>query len=128
MVTFHSPQINLYVEDLDVSKKFYSKLGFAVTFEAIIEETVTHYEMKLDGFNLGIATKKSAKDVHGLNPGKNSGSELVLWVEDTDKAYDYLINLGGKGSSEPHDFLGHLRSAWVEDPDGNPIQIVSKTD
>jgi hypothetical protein len=27
--------------------------------------------------------------------------------------------------SEPHDFLDHrLRVGWVQDPDGNPIQIV----
>ncbi len=126
MIKFSSPQINLYVDDLEVSKHFYTKLGFTVTFQAIIDGVVTHYEMQLDGFKLGVATKKSAQEVHGLKPGKNSGSELVLWVEDTDKAYEYLISLGERPTSEPHNFLGSLRSGWVEDPDGNPIEIVSK--
>ena len=27
---------------------------------------------------------------------------------------------------EPHDFLDSLRAAWVADPDGNPVQIVTR--
>lgn len=123
---FASPQINLYVENLEVSKKFYEKLGFKLTFTAEMEGKAVHHELKLDGFTLGIATKESTREVHGLTPGKNSGCEIVLWTEDTDAAIQFLVENGAVVLSEPHDFLGHLRSGWVQDPDGNPIQIVCK--
>lgn len=123
---FSSPQVNLYVDDLDGSRTFYEKLGFELKFTAEIEGKEAHHELRLDGFTLGIATKESTKQVHGLNPGKNSGSEMVLWTEDTDLAIQFLVENGATMLSEPHDFLDKLRSGWVQDPDGNPIQIVSE--
>ncbi|MCO7126984.1 VOC family protein [Sporolactobacillus shoreicorticis] len=123
---FKTPQINLYVENLDVSKAFYEKLGFTLTFTATIEDQAVHHELQMDGFTLGIATKDSAREVHGLIPGANSGCELVVWTENTDSAIHYLLKNGAQLLSEPHDFLGHLRSGWIRDPDGNPIQVVCK--
>ncbi len=126
---FETPQINLYVDDLEVSRKFYEKIGFNITFTAEIRGKPVHHEMILDGFKLGIATKESARLDHGLKPGKNSGSEVVLWTSDTDDAMKFLIDNGAKILSEAHDFLeDRLRVGWVQDPDGNPIQIVSKNE
>lgn len=123
---FQSPQINLYTENLEVSKAFYEMLGFQLNFTAEEDGEAVHHEFLLDGFKLGIASKASARDIHGLDPGKNSGSELVLWTEDTDASIQYLLKNGASLLSEPHDFLDHqLRSGWVQDPDGNPIQVVS---
>lgn len=123
---FRAPQINLYVENLEVSKAFYERLGFQLTFTAVIEGQEVHHELVLDGFKLGIATKESTREVHSLTPGQNRGCEIVVWTEDTDAAIRYLLENGAKMLSEPHDFLHNLRSGWVQDPDGNPIQIVCK--
>lgn len=125
-MAFSSPQINLYVEDLEVSRNFYEKLGFEVTFTAEIKGQAVHHELLLDGFRMGIATKASAKDIHGLIPGKNTGCEIVLWTENTDAAMRDLLQNGATLLSETHDFLKDLRAGWVQDPDGNPIQIVCK--
>ncbi|MFD1673773.1 VOC family protein [Alicyclobacillus fodiniaquatilis] len=124
---FMTPQVNLYVDNLEVSRKFYEKIGFKVNFTAEIAGTAVHHELILDDFTLGIATKESARAVHGLNPGTNSGCEIVLWTDDTDTAMLHLLENGATMLSQPHDFLdGRLRSGWVQDPDGNPIQIVSR--
>jgi predicted enzyme related to lactoylglutathione lyase len=48
----------------------------------------------------------------------------VLWCDDTDAGYARLTGAGSKTLSEPHDWLGNLRIAWIADPDGNPIQLV----
>ncbi len=124
---FKTPQVNIYVENIDISRNFYESLGFKVNFTAEIGGKPVHHEMVLDGFTLGIATKESAREEHGLNPGKNSGSEIVLWTEDTDEGISFLLDRGSVLLSEPHDFLdGKLRVGWVMDPDGNPIQVVSR--
>ncbi|WP_312094361.1 VOC family protein [Niallia sp.] len=125
-MNFKSPQIILYVHDLEKSKEFYQKLGFTQNFVAEIDGKPVHYELLLDGFNLGIATKESAHEVHGLTPGKNMGCEIVLWTEDTDSAIQYIIENGATLMSEPHNFFKDLRAGWVQDLDGNPIQIVCK--
>lgn len=124
---FKSPQVNLYVENLEKSKEFYQNLGFTQTFVAEIGGKAVHCELILDGFKLGLATKESTKEIHGLNPGKNIGCEIVVWTEDTDSAIEYLIKNGATLLSKPHNFLDNkLRAGWIEDLDGNPIQIVCK--
>ncbi|EBK2059986.1 VOC family protein [Paenibacillus timonensis] len=124
---FKTPQINIYVDDLEASRTFYEKLGFTLTFTAEIEGKAVHHELMLEGFKLGIATKESTLEIHGIKPGSNSGCEIVFWTEDTDSAFHYLLENGAKMLSKPHDFLNNkLRAGWVEDPDGNPIQIVCK--
>lgn len=125
-MNFRLPQINLYVNDLEKSKRFYEKMGFVQTFAAEIDGQIVHYELLLDGFKLGIATKKSTKEVHGLTPGQNRGCEIVVWTDDTDLAIQYLLENGATMLSEPHNFLKDLRAGWVQDPDGNPIQLVCK--
>jgi glyoxylase I family protein len=123
---FKNPQINLYVDNLELSKQFYEKLGFKLSFTATIDGEAVHHELLLDGFNLGIATKDAVRNIHGFNPGKNIGCEIVLWAEDTDQAIQYILENGATLLSPPHNFLDSLRSGWVLDPDGNPIQIVCK--
>lgn len=125
---FSKPQVNLYVEDLEKSREFYEKIGFNLNFTAEIGGKPVHHELVLDGFILGVATKESAIKEHGLSPGKNNGSEMVLWAEDTDEALRFLVENGAGILSKPHTFLdGRLRVGWVTDPDGNPIQVVSRT-
>ncbi|MBY0009723.1 VOC family protein [Paenibacillus typhae] len=123
---FKTPQINLYVKDLAASRAFYEKLGFKLAFTAEMEGEPVHQEFVLDGFKVGLASRTSANQVHGLNPGTERASELVLWTEDTDSAIRYVLENGGTLQREPHDFLNGLRAGWVRDPDGNPIQLVCR--
>jgi hypothetical protein len=52
---------------------------------------------------------------------------VVLWADDVDAAYADLVARGVPGISAPHTFLdGRLRAAWVMDPDGNPVEIVTQ--
>lgn len=128
MPMFRNPSINLYSRDLPRALAFYARLGFTETFRTPRTGEPEHVELQLDGFTLGIATIEAAQQTHGLRPGAQSGSiELVLWTDDADIAASALAAGGAKQLSPPHDFLdGRLRSAWVADPDGNPVQIVQR--
>jgi predicted enzyme related to lactoylglutathione lyase len=51
----------------------------------------------------------------------------VLWTDNTDAAVGALTAKGALLLVPTHDFLdGRLRSAWIADPDGNPIQLVQQ--
>jgi hypothetical protein len=58
--------------------------------------------------------------------GQESATPSVLWTEDVDAAYAMLVAKGAPSVSPPYDFLGSLRAAWAMDPDGNPVEIVSR--
>jgi catechol 2,3-dioxygenase-like lactoylglutathione lyase family enzyme len=120
--------INLYSRDLPRAAAFYAQLGFVETFRTPASGEPAHIELKLDGFTLGIATIAAARDTHGLHPeGEGRWIEVVVWADDTDAAVATLSAYGAPILSPPHDFLdGRLRSAWIADPDGNPIQIVQR--
>jgi catechol 2,3-dioxygenase-like lactoylglutathione lyase family enzyme len=119
--------VNLYSRDLARALSFYTSLGFVERFRTPASGPPEHVEVELEGFWLGIATIEAAR-AHGLNPeGVGRWVEIVLWTDDTDAAVSALIARGTPVLVPAHDFLdGRLRSAWVADPDGNPIQLVQR--
>ena len=123
--TFRSPAINIYSRDVMRLVRFYTGLGFQETFRTPDEGTPVHVEVTLDGFTIGIASVDAATADHGLSPNLGGRPfEIVLWTDATDRDYARLTAVGVPSLSPPHDFLAHLRVAWVADPDGNPIQLV----
>ncbi|HLZ84839.1 MAG TPA: VOC family protein [Caulobacteraceae bacterium] len=128
MPTFSAPMINLYARDLPRAVAFYAELGFVETFRTPEAGDPEHVELELDGFTLGIATIEAAREAHGLRPeGEGRWIEIVVWTDDTDAAVRAMVARGAPLLSPAHDFLGgKLRSAWIADPDGNPIQLVQR--
>jgi catechol 2,3-dioxygenase-like lactoylglutathione lyase family enzyme len=128
MPKFRSPMINLYSRHLARTAAFYRSLGFVETFRTPASGPPAHIELQLNGFTVGIATVEAAREAHGLRPeGEGRWIEVVLWTDDTDEAVRELTAKGAPLLSSAHDFLdGKLRSAWIADPDGNPIQLVQR--
>ena len=125
---FETPQVNFYVEDVEMSAGFYREsFGFTETFRTPADGPPIHIELRLGGFTLGFASVDSLREVHGItvSPGP-PGAEVVVWTDDVDQAYAALAARQVRTLSAPHDFLGKLRAAWVADPDGNPVQIVMR--
>lgn len=122
------PMINMYSHDVPRLADFYERLGFRETFRTPQQGAPAHVELALDRFTIGVASAESAISVHGLRPDLGGRPiELVLWTDDTDRDYQRLTADGAPSLSPPHDFLdGRLRSAWIADPDGNPIQLVQR--
>ena len=123
------PQINYYVDDVEVTTRFYTEhFGFVETFRTPKQGKPEHVEARLGPLILGFASKEAGRADHGLplGPGGNPRAELVIWTDDVDAAYALLMEKGVPSISAPHDFLSTLRSAWVMDPDGNPVAIVTR--
>ena len=123
---FRNPQVNLYVDDVETSVAFYRDIfGFGETFRTPATGEPIHVELRLDGFVLGLASKESARKMHGIDVclGRPK-AEIVLWTDGVDDRVSALANMGVRILSPPHDFVGTLHAAWIADPDGNPIQLV----
>jgi catechol 2,3-dioxygenase-like lactoylglutathione lyase family enzyme len=126
---FSTPQVNIYSEDVLRSVDFYRGFGFEETFRTPREGEPIHTELELDGFKVGFAAASSAAADHGLEVDLDKlgrGMEILLWTDDTDAAFARLVAAGARPLSEPHDWLGTLRLAWVADPDGNPIELAQR--
>ncbi len=130
VITYREPMVNYYVNDVEGLATFYREnFGFVETFRTPASGPAVHIEVRLGDFLLGFASIEAARAMHQLplNPGLPRG-EVALWTDDVDVAYAALMAKGMRSISAPHDFLvtPPLRAAWVEDPEGNPIQIVCK--
>lgn len=124
---FSDPQVILFVADTERAARFYGTFGFRETFRAPDKEPIK-IEMSLGGFNLGLALPKPAAESHGLDP-VTAGHRacITIWTDDVAAAYDLALSAGATDNRGPHPFLdGRLRVAFVEDPDGHPIQLVQK--
>lgn len=128
-IKFADPAINYYVEDVEIAVRFYTEhFGFVETFRTPEQGKPIHVEVTLGPLLLGLASKEAGQSMHGLKlgPGGFPRAELVVWTDNVDEAYAMLIEKGVPSVSAPHDFLLSLRAAWVMDPDGNPVEIVSR--
>jgi catechol 2,3-dioxygenase-like lactoylglutathione lyase family enzyme len=125
---FRDAQVNLYARDLERSLRFYRDvLGFAETFRTPKHGPPAHVELRLGTFTLGVATVEALRADHGISTGAGPPrSEVVLWVDDVDRAVAWASAQGVRVLSPPHDFAGVLRAAWLADPDGNPVQVVTR--
>ncbi len=124
---YRDPQVNLYVENVERSVRFYCDMfGFSESFRTPKEGAPIHVELQLGHLKLGLASIESVQHMHGFTAGAGPPrAEVVLWVNDVDEAFAALKMNGAKPLSVPHDFIGTVRAAWVSDPDGNPVQIVA---
>ena len=129
-IRFTKPAINYYVENVEVVAQFYIEhFGFVEIFRTPQQGTPVHVEVTLGSFVLGIESQEAIQTLHGLPLVESRGfphAELVLRTENVDEAYARLMEKGVVSISAPHDLLPSLRVAWISDPDGNPVRIVTR--
>lgn len=127
MPSYHDAQVILFVADTEAAASFYGHFGFRETYRTS-QEAPIKIEMALGGFELGLALPGPAAESHGIEP-VTSGHRacITLWTDDVEAAYRDALAVGAKDHAGPHPFLeGRLRVAFVEDPDGHPVQLVER--
>lgn len=116
--------VKLNVDDLPAAVAFYAAAFGLVSVQSIKTETVQEEVLRKPGSDTGpaiILLKHS--DGHALTRGDNWGP-LGLYVRDTDAAYAYAVSKGATPHREPWD-AGSMRVAFVLDPEGHDIELIS---
>ena len=127
-------QINLVVRDIDRSIAFYRRLGVDIPDTAIWKTPsgIHHVALQRSG------THDFALDSHKLAKAYNQGfaaerGKVVIGFrlpsrEAVDAAYADLVGHEHQGLQPPYDVFWGARYAIVEDPDGNPVGLMSPSD
>jgi predicted enzyme related to lactoylglutathione lyase len=122
-----NPSINIFSRDVERLSGFYQRVGFKETFRTPKEGTPSHVEVTLDDFTIGVSSVAATIKDHGLNPSLDGRPvSILLWTDDTDGEYARLLREGARPLRPPEDFRAELRTAWVADPDGNPINLAQR--
>jgi glyoxylase I family protein len=123
---FERPQVILFSADVERASAFYQGLGFKEIFR-VPEENPIHVDLALDGYKIGFASVDSSREHHGLAPvDDGQRATVTLWTEDATEAYDTLTAAGVASLAAPQAWLDRLLIAWVQDPDGHPIQLAQR--
>ena len=123
-------QVNLVVSDMDASVAFYRRLG--VDLPGWDPEWDRHHRSAKDtgGFDFDLDSVAFARQWDEGWPG---GPGLVISVkvasrDEVDRLYADLTGAGYRGQQPPYDAFWGSRYAIVEDPDGNPVGLMSPRD
>jgi len=124
--------IGFFVENFDVMVKFYRDV---MNMKQNIDMDGFAGFVTEDGFYFNLCTRSERENLSSIPitypKGLNGTMELSFGVpkyEDVDKEYERLIKAGAKPVSKPDTKPYGLREAYVADPEGNLIEIVSSNE
>lgn len=122
-------QINLVVSDMEATVAFYRRLGLDIPDTDPVFQG-HHRSARLPG---GIDFDIDSVDfARHWDKGWTSGSGVIGFKlasrEQVDAVYAELTSAGYAGQQEPYDAFWGARYAIVEDPDGNPVGLMSPID
>ena len=120
-------QLNLVVRDIEASVAFYRRLGLEFDARGPEEHrSATNagaLDFDLDGRGFARVWNSGAADASAVVIGFGVASR-----EEVDRLYEELTAAGYRGQQRPYDAFWGARYAIVEDPDGNPVGLVSPSD
>lgn len=120
--------INLFVENMERTLKFYSLLGFTFDKEANQKDYV---KIPVGNISLCFYTEKIVKEFFkndNFYTGPNHQYELSFRVdtpEKVDSLYENMIIHGYTSIKKPVDTDWNQRTAFIIDPDNNLIEITA---
>lgn len=127
-MTVDSVMINLYTEDVARAVAFYRDvLGGTQTFQAPAEGPADHVELRLGDIVLAVSSADAVVREGLPRPVGGHPLELVVWCDSADELVGAVRAAGLPVLVEP--YSGHvsgLRRAYVEDPDGTWLALVSR--
>jgi uncharacterized glyoxalase superfamily protein PhnB len=127
-------QVNLVVRNMAQTLNFYRVIGIDIPPGAVWESDGHMHHVKAEGtgdVDLEFDSEKLAKVYnHGFAAERG---RVVLGVglesrEAVDALWAHLVGEGVQGLQPPYDTFWGARYAIVEDPDGNPVGLMSPVD
>ena len=116
--------VKLNVDDLPAAVDFYAAAFGLVSVQSIQTDEVLEEVLRKPGADTGPAViLLKHRDGRALTRGDNWGP-LGLYVRDTDAAYAYAVSKGATPHRPPWD-AGTMRVAFVLDPEGHEIELIS---
>jgi catechol 2,3-dioxygenase-like lactoylglutathione lyase family enzyme len=122
-------QFNLVVSDMEATVAFYQRLGLTIA-ETTPDFQAHHRSTQLAGrIDLGFDSVEFARYWDkGWKGGMGVLGFKVDSRQEVDEVYADLTSAGYTSRHEPYDAFRGARYAGVEDPDGNPVGIMSPVD
>ena len=122
-------QINLVVSDMGAAVAFYRRLGLKIP-DTDPSWQAHHRTAEVNGgLDLDLDSEEFARH---WNRGWSGGRAVIGFKVESrdhvDELYQELTDAGYRGQQPPYDSFWGARYAVIEDPDGNPVGVMSPVD
>jgi uncharacterized glyoxalase superfamily protein PhnB len=127
-------QINLVVHDMAKTLGFYRRLGLDIPEDSVWQSGGHghHAKAQTDGdVDLEFDSRQLARAYNAGFAAERGRVVIGIALESreaVDAMWTHLINEGAQGLQPPFDAFWGARYAIVEDPDGNPVGLMSPVD
>jgi uncharacterized glyoxalase superfamily protein PhnB len=127
-------QVNLVVHDMHESLAFYRRLGLHIPNDGVWTSGGRGHHAKAEGGGEVDLEFDSVRLAHVYNQGfAAERGRVVIGLglesrEAVDALWEALLSEGAQGLQPPHDAFWGARYAIIEDPDGNPVGLMSPID
>ena len=109
-----------YASDVDVTVRFYERLGFVRHFEV-----PGYVGLRYEESQLAVVSVDWPRDRYGLQTGTAPKFEMFVYVDDADATVGDLRDAGVPVLHPPEDMPWGEHVGFVLDPDGNPVAIAT---
>lgn len=124
-------QVNIVVSDMAASVAFYRILGLDIP-AADPAWQAHHRTARSDGLDLDFDSEAFARKWNTGSTGTSANSSVLGFRlptrEAVDEVYQRIVEAGYGAQQKPYDAFWGSRYAIVEDPDGNPVGLMSPPD
>ena len=124
-------QVNIVVSNMEDSIRFYRLLGLEIP-DTDPKWQAHHRTANLEDFDLDFDSEEFANKWNTGSCGVSANSSVLGFRlstrEAVDETYTRVVDAGYGEQQKPYDTFWGSRYAIVEDPDGNPVGLMSPPD
>lgn len=124
-------QLNIVVSDMEASVAFYRLLGLDIP-DTDPAWQAHHRTAVSEGLDIDLDSETFARKWNSGAKGASANSSVLGFKlptrEAVEEVYERVVQTGHNVQQEPYDTFWGSRYAIVEDPDGNPVGLMSPPD
>jgi lactoylglutathione lyase len=113
----------VYAHEVQPMVEFYEELGFSISFRLPEQGEAGYVTMVRDEAELAIVDAEWPEQQTSLAMGTEPRFEMFIYVEDLEETVEALRSRGAPVLQEPTEQPWGERTAYVTDPEGNPVSL-----
>ena len=113
----------IYAHEVQPMVEFYEELGFSISLRIPEQGEAGYVTMVRDEAELAVVDAEWPARQTSLEMGTEPRFEMFVYVDDLEETVEALRSRGTPVLQEPADQPWGERTAYVTDPEGNPVSL-----
>ena len=113
----------VYAHEVQPMVEFYEELGFSISLRIPEQGEAGYVTMVRDEAEMAIVDAEWPERQTSLEMGTDPRFEMFVYVDDLEGTVETLRSRGAPVLQEPTDQPWGERTAYVTDPEGNPVSL-----